>query len=106
MKNGSSLLDFTGAAQGLSRLNSVSLPLAQPGKGNSGGLFYMRTKALAPPLLFLACITPMRVMFLFGTHSTHPGEQHCLQRSHNTEGAHVPYHVFCAGGFLPFLQNA
>lgn len=66
MNSGSSLLDFTRAAQGLSGLNCVSLPLAQQGKGNSGDLFYVRTNALAPPLLFLACMIPMGVMFLFG----------------------------------------
>lgn len=53
MKNGSWLLDLTGAAQGLSQLNSVSLPLAQQGKGNSGGLLYVRTNALAHPCSFL-----------------------------------------------------
>ena len=53
MKNGSSLPDFTGAALKLSRSNSASLPIANQGKGNSGGLVCIRGNTLAPFLLFL-----------------------------------------------------
>lgn len=103
MKNGFSFLDFTGAAQGLSQLNCVSLPLDQWVKGNSGGLFYVRKNAVAPSLLFLAYITPMGVMFLFGTQSSNCGEHHCLQPSHAMEGVHMCLEM-CSVLVLCFLS--
>lgn len=58
MKSGSSLPDFTEAALRLLWSNSVSLPIAKQGKGNSGGLVYVRPSTLAPFLLFLDCVSP------------------------------------------------